>query len=62
MNDNRPAKAKKSVVMSFAVDEEMAERIRQIPSHTTWIRDLVAKDLAICPVCRQTIAGLKKEQ
>lgn len=61
MSEKRREKTK-NVVMSFAVTEEMAEKIRQIPSHTTWIRDLVTKDLAICPTCRQEICAPKKEQ
>ena len=52
----------KTVVMSFAVTEELAELIRQVPSHTTWIRDLVTKDLAICPTCRQAIKSDTEEQ
>lgn len=61
MSEKRREKTK-SVVMSFAVDEDMAAEIRKIPSHTTWIRDLVTKDLAICPACRQHIHPAKKEQ
>ena len=52
----------KTVVMSFAVTPEIAEKIRQIPSHTKWIHDLVAKDLAICPTCRQHIKTHQEEQ
>ena len=61
MCKKRPAKTK-SVVMSFAVTPEIAEKIRQIPSHTKWIHDLVAKDLAICPTCRQHIKVCQEEQ
>jgi hypothetical protein len=54
MSKPKPQKSK-TVVMSFAVTSEMAEQIRKIPLHTKWIHDLVAKDLAICPTCRQAI-------
>jgi hypothetical protein len=60
MNEKRREKTK-SVVMSFAVDEESAERIRKIPSHTTHIRDLVLKDCGICPTCRQPIPDDKEQ-
>ena len=46
--------------MSFAVTTDMAEKIRQIPSHTKWIHDLVAKDLAICPACQQHIKKVEQ--
>lgn len=57
MSKPNPDKTK-TVTMSFAVSPDLAEQIRKIPLHTKWISDLVAKDLAICPTCRQHI---KKE-
>lgn len=45
----------KTVVMSFAVTEDLARQIRSIPSHTVWIRDLVEKNLGVCPCCSQSL-------